>query len=244
MTKLQMPNIRKIFVPDPGYILIDADLKGADARVVAWESDDPSLKEAFRNGTDIHTFNAKQIFQTEEISYKLRQHAKVACHAINYGCKARTLSEHIQVSTRDAEAFIGKWFQLHPRIRRWHKTVEQKLFRDRKITNQWGYTRPYFDRPEGLLPEALAWLGQSTTAIAINKLIVRLDKELKGDVQILLQTHDSVTFQVYGTEFPHLWPRIKAACRVTVPYPDDPMEMPVEFQISEKSWGDLKEYKG
>ena len=45
-----LPNIRKFIVPDPGYLIVDADLSGADAQVVAWEADDADLKEAFRDG--------------------------------------------------------------------------------------------------------------------------------------------------------------------------------------------------
>lgn len=253
MNRLEMPNIRKILVPDPGYILIDVDLKGADARVVAWEADDEPLKTAFREGIDIHARNAEEIwptgrpladYRTDEALYKSamspRQKAKVGVHAVNYGCKARTLGEHLQISTGVAQTFIDRWFYLHPAIEKWHRRIERQLWNERKVVDAFDFCRRYFDRVEGLLPEALAWIGQSTTAIAIDILMVRLAREVP-EAELLLQTHDSVTFQVLHMDFARLWPRIRAACVVTVPYPD-PLEMPVEFAISEKSWGDIKEF--
>ena len=53
---IRLPNVRKLFITDPGYVMYEADLKGADAQVVAWEAEDDDLKAAFRAGVDIHCF--------------------------------------------------------------------------------------------------------------------------------------------------------------------------------------------
>lgn len=258
MKKLAMPNVRKMIVPDSGFILVDADLKGADARVVAWEADDEPLKAAFRKDVDIHAFNAETLWPTGHAlrDYKLktpeghyvfpeldpkRHKAKTAIHAVDYGCKERTLASHLNCTTGEAAIFIMHWFNHHPGILAWQQLVARRLYQSQSITNVWGYRHPYFDRAESLLPKALAWIGQSTTAIAINKLIVNLVKCVP-EVEVLLQTHDSVTFQVKQDRFSELWPAIKAACTVTAPY-KDPLVMPVEFAVSDKSWGDVKEIK-
>lgn len=62
-----LPNVRKFFKPDPGYILFDVDLAGADAQIVAWEADDKPLKDAFRahaagKGPKVHCVNSRAIF--------------------------------------------------------------------------------------------------------------------------------------------------------------------------------------
>ena len=81
---ITLPNIRKLFIPDPGYTIFDADLSGADAQVVAWEVNDNDLKQAFRLGLDIHSHNAEALWGSRFTSLsadspgrkKLRQQCK------------------------------------------------------------------------------------------------------------------------------------------------------------------------
>jgi|SRR6185312_3708080 len=258
MSKLMVPNIRKMFIPDPGLRIYELDLKGADARVVAWEANDEALKSAFRAGIDIHSFNALDLwpevahdfgfdpadfhlglFKTEKRLRPLRHKAKTGVHATDYGCKARTLGEHLNITTAAAEVFIQSWFFKHPGIPDWHRRVDNQLRTRRFVSNIWGFRRHYFDRVEDLLPEALAWIGQSTTAIAINKLIVKLDNHFGSRILITNQTHDSVTFQADDAEV-DLEEIKSVSYGFTIPYPD-PMEMPVEISSSLVSWGDVKE---
>jgi DNA polymerase-1 len=236
-----MPNLRRLFVPDPGMTLFEIDLKGADARVVAWDAGDFSLKAAFNSGIDIHLNNAREIWPNapEAALPRLRQRAKTAVHAVNYGCKPRTLMEHISCSLGEAEAFTRRWFALHPAVSEWHRRIDAQVHSRASVTNAWGYTMRYFDRPDNLLPKALAWLGQSTTAIACNKLIVKLAREFPQG-EILLQTHDSVTIQFPTAIVPDLLPQLQAACEITVPYPD-PLRMPCEIKMSTTSWGEMHE---
>ena len=59
---ISLPNIRKFFIPDPGMIIAECDLSGADAQVVAWEAGDEELKTAFRQGLKIHIKNCRDMF--------------------------------------------------------------------------------------------------------------------------------------------------------------------------------------
>ena len=240
LRKLAMPNLRKLFIPDPGMTLFEIDLKGADARVVAWEAGDESLKAAFNSGLDVHSANARAIWPTAsdaQIAGSFRQRAKTAVHAVNYGCKARTLMEHISCSLGEAEGFIRRWNLLHPQVFEWHRRIEQQLRSRSMVSNQWGYCMRYFDRPDNLLPKALAWIGQSTTAIACNKMLVSIARELPL-AEILLQTHDSVTIQLPSNVALDFVPRLQELCSIQVPYPD-PLVMPADIKISTESWGEM-----
>ena len=64
---MSLPNVRELFLPDPDHVMFECDLKGADAQVVAWEADDEDLKAAFRAGIDVHSKNAKDIFDDPQI---------------------------------------------------------------------------------------------------------------------------------------------------------------------------------
>jgi DNA polymerase I-like protein with 3'-5' exonuclease and polymerase domains/uracil-DNA glycosylase len=227
---LILPNVRTLFIPDEGYTFFNADLDRADLQVVVWESDDAELKQMLLEGVDIHAENAR-------ILGVIRPLAKAWVHGTNYGGGPRTMAIACGISIAQAEYMRARWFAAHPGIAEWHKRVEGDLRSKRYVQNAFGYRRYYFDRIEGLLPEALAWIPQSTVALVINKIWLKLYQEVK-DVQVLLQVHDSLAGQ-----FPtHLrdWAigRIRDVARsVLVPYPR-PLCIPLDITTSTKSWGD------
>ncbi len=249
---LSLPNIRKIFIPDSGYTFFDMDLDRADLQVVVWEADDHDLKKALRMGVDMHCMNAVDIFRIKgipvdelveshpnyrerrsQIGEDKRQRAKMGVHAVDYYCKENTLAVQLGITRKEAAAFIEGWYSAHPGIKRWHEHTERQLTTRRFVENRYGYRRFYFDRVEGLLPEALAWIPQSTVAITINKIWHNIYHHLP-EVQVLLQVHDSLAGQ-----FPKDYDisRILPYTRIPIPY-QDPLIIPVGFKVSDVSWGD------
>lgn len=235
-----LPNIRRIFIPDAGYELADFDLKGADAQVVAWEANDEELKQIFRERADIHTENAKTIFPNVRITKDSRERflAKTGVHATNYGSNARNLAIALGLTIHEAENFQRRWFGAHPAIREWHRTIENSINSTRSVANKFGFKRYFFDRIEGILPEALAWIPQSTVSIIISHGLVAINDTLP-EVQILLQVHDSLVVQYLTEKRNILLPKIIKAMEITIPY-KDPLVVPVEHKTSTKSWGDCK----
>jgi DNA polymerase-1 len=228
----KLPNIRKLFLPDPGFVIGDADLDRADLQVVVWEADDDELKQMLREGVDLHTENAKVLHCT-------RHQAKGFVHGTNYGGKPKTMAKVAGTTTHIADQMQKRWFAAHPGIKRWHDRTERQLFERRYVENAFGFRRFYFDRIESILPEALAWIPQSTVAIVTNKGIINLHRNLPI-VQVLLQVHDSTVFQYEKRYDPHLRPKIRDQLTVVVPY-EDPLVIPVGLKLSDKSWGDVKE---
>lgn len=228
-----LPAVRKIFVPDEGYTLIDMDLDRADAQVVAWEANDETLKQMFREGIDIHSENAKVIKST-------RQMAKTFVHATNYVGSARTVASHCGILVKEAEEGQRRWFEAHPGIKDWHKRTAVQLRSTGIIENKFGFKINFFDRPDSILPEAVAWIPQSTVALVINKALLNIHRNLSPTVQPLLQVHDSLVMQTPTALTQSLLPKIREQSLITVPYPD-PLVIPVGFKTSEVSWGDCKE---
>lgn len=240
---IALPNIRKLFTPDPGYMIGDADLAGADAQVVAWEANDEKLKAAFRAGLKIHAVNAKDMFGAaagpdgKKEPYYLM--AKKGVHLTNYGGSAKTCALALGISIREAEIFQQRWLiEKHPEIGDWHKRIEHQLQTTRQVSNKFGARRRYMERIEGLLPEALAWIPQSTVAITINKGWYNIEENLP-QVQILFQVHDSLVFQYPKSEHPHILEEIHKQMAIPIPY-DDPLIIPVSIKTSERSWGDCE----
>jgi DNA polymerase-1 len=233
---------RVIFGPDNGFIWWDADLDRADAQVVAWDSGDDMLKEAFRQGIDIHQLNADTIGCT-------RDEAKAGVHATNYGGQAHTLSTVLGVSRSDAQYFIDKWFEAHPAIRQWHLRIESEVMTRRYVANKFGFRRQFFERLEDAFTEALAWIPQSTVAVVINKGLLRIYKELMPQyldennrylIEVLTQTHDSGGGQWHETIDTEIRPKVQECLLVPIPY-DDPLTIPVGLKTSYLSWGDATE---
>lgn len=237
--KLELPNIRKLYIPDPGHIIFDVDLAGADAQVVAWEAEDDILKEIFRSGQKLHAINAKDLFggdagpDGKKEPYYTR--TKMGCHLSNYGGTPRTMSSALAITMHEAERFQKRWFEIHPGIKHWHQRVEAQLQTTRQVSNKFGFRRFYFDRVEGLLPEALAWIPQSTVAIVTNKQWTRLNAEIP-EIQILLQVHDSLVGQCKISLWPSVKARLRESLKIIVPY-DDPLIISSGLKTSTRSWG-------
>jgi len=234
---ITLPNIRKLFLPDSGYVLCDADLDQADARVVAWDAGCPKLKDIFNDPTkDLHDENAKEIYGM--VNSYTRPMAKRGVHATNYVITPRSLGTALGITTREAEMFINTWFAKNPEIPVWHSKIQQDLALTRTITNAFGFRKIFYNRIEHILPEAVAWIPQSTVAICINKGLLNLYRQFPH-IKILLQVHDSLVFQVPKRTFLRDLPLIKKALSIPIPY-TDPLTIPVSIEVSTKSWGNKK----
>lgn len=254
---LELPNIRKIFIPDEGFTFFDMDLDRADLQVVAWEAEDKELKLALKLGLDMHCFNAMSIYGIKHIppeelvethpNYKdhrgritedRRQKAKVGAHAVDYYCKERTLATALGCSLREAEHFIKSWLGAHPGIKEWQDRTFDQLQRHRFVENKYGYRCYFFDRPDNLLPEALAWVPASTVAVTINKAWYNIYQNLP-EAWVLLQVHDSLAGQFPTHLKDRVLARLKEESRIVIPY-EDPLIIPIGIKTSETSWGDCK----
>jgi DNA polymerase-1 len=239
---MEKPNIRSMFVPDPGYVICEVDLKQADAQVVAWESDDELLMDLFsRNDVDVHTENAKVAFATDHISKHMRQTSKSLVHGTNYGGSARGIAKRIGLKTQQAEVFQRRWFAAHPKIKAWHERVLHNLMTKRETRNVLGFRKIWFGRIEGILPEALAWIPQSTVALVINRGMQNCVQRIPSVVP-LLQVHDSFLFQVRKEELRDTMPKVRRAMEVALPY-NRPLVIPTTLKISERSWGEMHSVK-
>lgn len=246
---LELPNVRKLFIPDPGMTICDVDLAGADAQVVAWRANDEDLKDAFRKGLKLHMKNARDMFPEKVKGWSdeaikntdrpggIYYGCKRGVHGSNYGAQARTVAAACGWTVIEATNFQARWFGKHPGVKVWHRDTERRLLLDNKVVNPFGFTRTYFDRASGLLPEALAWEPQSTVAIVCFLAMQEVDQKAPW-VEFLIQNHDSLVFQVAS----HLMKRLGEINKLmTIPVPfADPLIIPWGLAASEVSWGDCK----
>lgn len=245
-----LPNVRKLFIPDPGYVMCEADLSGADALVVAKEANDAELMQDIISGIDLHSKNATSLFGAQFTSlakesparYELRQQVKQGVHATNYGALARTLALILGWTVTQAERFQRTWFKLHPGIEGWQLRTAAGLHQSRSVTNAYGYRIIYFDRIDAVLPQALAWLPQSTVAETCFRGILQAEDACPW-VDSLMQVHDSFLFQVPVHRHPDGLIAVMKALRNAIPYKPEPLIIPWKMSSSHLSWGDCEEIK-
>ena len=241
---INLPNTRKMFIPDPGKMLIDVDLERADAQVVAWEAGDEKLKATFREGLDIHIMNAADAFQIpiEKVTKLQRHQSKIGVHAYDYDAKAQTVADNTGMALSEAILFRKNWFGAHPKILDWQGALKEELHSNKgTIRNIFGYEITFFDRLDvKRFHEALAWKPQSVVAIVTNIGLCNIDENLP-EVELLMQNHDSLLMQTDISNCPGIYPEIEKQMAIEVPY-SDPLIISTGLSVSDKSWGDVEDY--
>jgi DNA polymerase I len=236
-------NIRRMFIPDPGHVIVDADLQGADAYVFAWQCGDGKLKTYMKTGVKMHVESNRFVFGDVAGDDGRREpyytEVKSAAHGTDYAAGVPTLSENLGWPRHRVERFQQWWFQRFPEIKAHHRRTEAILQTTREVRNPYGLRIHFFGDIRTALPEALAWVPQSTVAVVCRRGALRLRKRFHPrDVRILLQVHDSLVLQLPYNRRKEVLPEIKKELTsIVVPFPDEPLRIPWNFKWSLRSWG-------
>ena len=241
---LTLPNVRKIFVPDPGFTIFDTDLSKADLRIVTWESDEPEMKAMLREGRDPYVEIAREFYKDPTIT-KTRSDGsenpkyrtfKSFAHGTHYLGTPFGLAGCLGLSVHQAESTQRWYLGRFKRIAEWQKEFCAALKSRRYVENIFGYRRYYFDRiDDATCREAIAWLPQSTVALYINRIWMNIYKQYPH-IWILLQVHDSLVGQFPTWRKDECLKQLAAAAEIVLPY-GDPLVIPVGVKTSEVSWG-------
>lgn len=226
--------------------MFDTDLSKADLRIVAWEADDAELKSMLREGRDPYVETAREYYRDPSIT-KTRSDGSIHpaydrfkrfSHGTNYLGTPHGLSGRISgLSIHEADRAQKWYFGKYPAIKKWHERVINQVKTKHYVENVWGYRRYYFDRiDDALFRQAVAWIPQSTVALLINKIWLRIWDEYKH-IWILLQVHDSLVGQFPSHRLVECQEQLEKAADYVIPYMD-PLVIPVGIKCSDKSWGD------
>ena len=208
--------IRKMFVPKEGCVLVDADYSQIELRVLAHIAQDKTMQESFCNGVDIHTATAAQVFgvEVENVTSLQRRHAKAVNFGIVYGISEFSLAEDIGVSRYEAREYIDNYLANYRGVRDYMK----KVVEDARET---GYTATLFGRKR-YIPElkssnfnirsgaeriALNTPIQGTAADLIKLAMIRVEEALNREfpaAKLLLQVHDELIVECPETIAPQV----------------------------------------
>jgi len=196
--------IRKMFIPKPGCVLVDADYSQIELRVLAHIADDQVMQEAFISGADVHTVTAAQVFGVapEQVTSLQRRHAKAVNFGIVYGISEFSLAEDIGVSRYEAKDYIDSYLAHYSGVRAYMKNVVMDAREKGYTATMYGRKRyipelsaSNFNIRSGAERIALNTPIQGTAADLIKLAMIRVENALNTtypEAQLLLQVHDEL----------------------------------------------------
>jgi DNA polymerase I len=231
--------IRRAFIAAPGHKLVSADYSQIELRLLAEIADIPVLKQAFRDGLDIHAMTASEMFGVpiKGMPAEIRRRAKAINFGIIYGISAFGLANQLGIAREEASAYIKKYFERFPGIRaymdetrdfcRAHGYVETLFGRkchypDIKASN--ASVRSFNERA------AINARLQGTAADIIRRAMTRMEEALsehKLSAQMLLQVHDELIFEVPDNEVAKTLPVVQHVMQ-DAPFPAVLLSLPLQ----------------
>lgn len=204
--------IRKVFVPEEGFVFVDADYSQIELRVLAHCSGDKQLIEAYREEKDIHRITASQVFHTpfDQVTDLQRRNAKAVNFGIVYGISSFGLSQDLSITRKEAAQYIEQYFHTYPGIKIFlDDAVKQAKDKGYAVT-LFGRRRPvpelsssnFMQRSFG---ERVAMNSpiQGTAADIMKIAMIGVNDRLKsGNMKsrLVLQVHDELLVEAWESE--------------------------------------------
>ncbi|MBI3701126.1 MAG: DNA polymerase I [Afipia sp.] len=233
--------IRKAFIAIPGHKLVSADYSQIELRLLAEIADIPTLKQAFKDGLDIHAMTASEMFGVpiKDMPSEVRRRAKAINFGIIYGISAFGLANQLGIPREEAGAYIKKYFERFPGIRAYMDAT-------RDFCRENGYVETLFGRkchyPDIKSPNpsirafneraAINARLQGTAADIIRRAMIRMEDALaakKLSAQMLLQVHDELIFEVPDKEIDKTLPVIQKVM-ADAPFPAVALSVPLQVE--------------
>ena len=204
--------IRKAFVPEEGFVFVDADYSQIELRVMASISEDSQLIEAFNSSKDVHSITASQVFGVpeNEVTPELRRRAKAVNFGIIYGISSFGLGEDLGISRAEAKEYIEKYFVTYSKVKEYLDSCVEKAKKDGYVRTMMSRIRPipelsssnFMQRSFG---ERVAMNSpiQGTAADIIKIAMINVFRELKErklKSRLILQIHDELLIEAAEEE--------------------------------------------
>lgn len=204
--------MRRYFIADDGYVLVDADYSQIELRLLAHISGDYNMQEAFRSGEDIHRKTAAAVFSVpeESVNEEMRKRAKAVNFGIVYGISGFSLAKDIGTTPKEATKYIKSYLYNYPSIDAYLENVV-------KEATEKGYTETPMGRRR-YIPELTSQNGnirafgkrvamnapiQGAAADIMKLAMIRVDRALADaglDARIVMQVHDELVIEVKESE--------------------------------------------
>ncbi|MDY8108428.1 DNA polymerase I [Fulvimarina sp. 2208YS6-2-32] len=236
--------IRTAFVAPKGKKLVSADYSQIELRILAHIADIPQLKDAFRNGIDIHAMTASEMFgvPVEGMDPMVRRRAKAINFGIIYGISAFGLANQLSIPREEAGLYIKRYFERFPGIRDYMDQTKAYAKKHGYVETLFGRRAHYPDitskNPQVRAFNERAAINapiQGTAADVIRRAMVRMESALETaglSAQMLLQVHDELIFEVDDSEIDET---IAVVRRVMEAAPGPSVSLSVPLEVDAKA---------
>ncbi|OGE80396.1 MAG: DNA polymerase I [Candidatus Doudnabacteria bacterium RIFCSPHIGHO2_01_FULL_43_23] len=244
--------IREGFVAESGYELLSLDYSQIELRVVAHLSGDKTMKKIFKEGKDIHTATAMEIFEKNEseIDKDDRRYAKVVNFGVLYGLSAYGLTQQVPGITRErAQAFIDKYFLAYQGVSKYLKEIVQTAREKGYVENPLGRRRhlpelnsSQFQVRAAAERAAINMPIQSLAADIIKVAMLDVARKIgveNPECRMLLQVHDELLFEVKTDKVREYAVKIKKLMEQSI---ELSVPVIVEAKVG-KNWGEMEEMR-
>ncbi|MBR5712493.1 MAG: DNA polymerase I [Lachnospiraceae bacterium] len=200
-------DIRKAFVPRPGYVFVDADYSQIELRLMAHLSGDESLQKAYLSAADIHRLTASQVFGVpfDEVTGAQRSAAKAVNFGILYGIGSFSLSQDLGITRATAEAYIQNYFARFPGVKEYLDRTVAEAKKNGSVRTMYGRLRPIPELSSNefakrAFGERVAMNSpiQGTAADIMKLAMLAADRAIRSKnlkAKILLQVHDELLIE-------------------------------------------------
>lgn len=204
--------IRKVFLPQEGYVFLDADYSQIELRVLAHMSGDEKLIDAYRQAQDIHRITASQVFHVpfDEVTPLQRRNAKAVNFGIVYGISSFGLGEDLGITRKEAADYIEQYFATYPNIKGFLDRMVADAKENGFAVTLYGRRRPVPELTSGNFMQrsfgervAMNSPIQGTAADIIKIAMIRVHDRLAAEglrSRLLLQVHDELLVETAEDE--------------------------------------------
>jgi DNA polymerase-1 len=231
--------IRRAFIATPGHKLVSADYSQIELRLLAEIADIPVLKQAFRDGLDIHAMTASEMFGVpiKDMPSEVRRRAKAINFGIIYGISAFGLANQLGIAREEASAYIKKYFERFPGIRAYMDETRDFCRTKGYVVTLFGRKCHYPDIKASNASvrsfnerAAINARLQGSAADIIRRAMIRMEDALaekKLSAQMLLQVHDELIFEVPDNEVAATLPVVQHVMQ-DAPFPAVLLSLPLQ----------------
>lgn len=246
---------RKLYVPGPGQVMVQADYKQAEAVVVAYLINDQKLKRMFQvsygksrqeceaNFWDVHRITASTMFGKEpkDITGDERNIGKRLRHAISYSAGPAVIAVNLGISVAEAKNLLKLYHSVCPQLGLWQQSIQAELNATRTLTNLLGRRHKFLERwGDQLFRSAYSYKPQSTVGDLLNLALVNFYEKYGSDEELALQLHDAMYVICDKGREEIVMERMRESMAIPLTYKGETFMIDADFSVG-PNWGEMQE---
>ena len=237
--------IRGAFIPDRGYVLVAADYSQIELRIMAHLSKDRSLNNAFKNGLDVHSATAAEVFGTplESVNPDMRRNAKAINFGLIYGMSAFGLSRQLNITRAESQQYLDNYFKKYSGVKDYMESIRENAKKNGYVETILGRRlyMPEINSSNGLRRQAAERAAinaplQGSAAEIIKKAMIDIHAWCHDlqDIKMIMQVHDELVFEIKENRLEDYSKTIKNLMEKAVN-----LSVPLEVEIGAgKNWNE------